>query len=169
MTFIHPSANANAEWRWEMAGSSVPSQRDMKGSVWEPGGRAHTSRPCGPDSHPLITARPASLSWDTPWTLHRTDGGLLNMQQSRAFPLLTTAARVDNVIPVAPEASNQAKNGYHHLAEKKFGFISRIRFLLSCWCWAINVSGRGALCVVTKCFQVVAFNCGWLIWEMGTY
>lgn len=51
------------------------------------------------------------------------------MQQSRAFPLLTTAARVDNVIPVAPEASNQAKNGYHYLAEK-----SLVSYAASAFC-----------------------------------
>lgn len=70
------------EWWWELAGCSAPSHHDIKGSVWEYGAWAHTSWPCGPDSHSLITARPARLSWDTPWTLHRTDRGLLNMQQS---------------------------------------------------------------------------------------
>lgn len=118
VTFIHLSANANAESddrSWLVAALHLSMTWKVQ---WESGGRAHTSRPCGPDSHPLITARPASLSWDTPWTLHRTDGGLLNMQRSQAFPLLTAAARVDNVIPVAPEASYQAKNGYHQLAGK---------------------------------------------------
>lgn len=36
------------EWRWKLADCSAPSQRDMKGSVWESAGRAHTSQPCGP-------------------------------------------------------------------------------------------------------------------------
>lgn len=121
VTFIHPSAkHANAEsdgGSW-LAGCSASSQCDMKGSVWESAGRAYTSRPCGPDSRSLITVSPARLSWDTPWTLHRTDGGLLNMEHSQAFPLLTAAACVDNVIPVAPEASYQAKNGYQQLAGK---------------------------------------------------
>lgn len=122
------------EWRWELAGCSAPSQRDMKGSVWEAGGRAriHTSRPCGPDSRSLITASPARPSWDTPWTLHRTDGGLLNMQQSQAFPLLTAAACVDNVIPVAPEASYQAKNGYQQLAGK-----SSVSWAASAFCYSV--------------------------------
>ena len=106
------------EWQWKPADCSAPSQRDMRGSVWESVGRALTSRPCGPDSRSLITAGPARLSWDTPWTLHRADGGLLNMQQSRAFPLLTAAACMDNVIPVAPEASYRAKNGHQQLAGK---------------------------------------------------
>lgn len=47
-------------------------------------------------------------------------GGLLNMKQNQAFPLLLTAAAyVDNVISVAQEAGYQAKNGHQQLAGKK--------------------------------------------------
>lgn len=60
----------------------------------------YTSWPCGPDSRSLITAGQARLSAET--RLELCTGRLLNMQQSEAFPLLTAAARVDNVIPVAP-------------------------------------------------------------------
>lgn len=89
--------------RWLAA--VFPLSADMKGSVWEPRGQAHTSRRCcGPDSHPLITSRTASqqasLSWDTPWTLHRTDGDLLNMQQNWLSLPLTAAAHMDNVSPL---------------------------------------------------------------------
>lgn len=130
---MQTSGGGGEGWgRWLAA--VFPLSADMKGSVWEPGGRAHTSRRCcGPDSHPLITARPASqpasLSWDTPWTLHRTDGDLLNMQQSRPVLPLTAAAHMDNVIPVffflfcffSPEVRDQAKNGHHPL-----GFRGRV-------------------------------------------
>lgn len=69
--------------------------------------------------------------------------GPLNMQQSQAFPLLTAAACVDNVIPVAPEASYWAKNGYQQLAGKKFSFMSCIHFLWSGLCYMLSIRGRG--------------------------
>lgn len=39
--------------------------------------------------------------------------------RAQAFPLLTAAACVDNVIPVTLEASYQEKNGYQQLGGKR--------------------------------------------------
>lgn len=89
----------------------------MKGSVWEPGPLAHTA-PLWANQSLSNYCEPSQALLRHALNFAQDRWGLLNMQKAQAFPLLTTAACVDNVIPVTLEGSYRAKNGYQQLGGK---------------------------------------------------